>query len=171
LQKELEPQSTQSTQKGPERFGASAPMNNFVARADCRCWQGAILRVLRHLRFHFSFYSAQRCAVVKAAAKDDRTAAVTPAIQPTAPWRVREVTALPSARLFVRFVDGLTGVVDHSALIASPEAGVFARLRDRSLFEQVTVEMGAVVWPGELDLAPDAMHDAIKQHGEWKVQP
>lgn len=58
-----------------------------------------------------------------------------------------------------------------AALIASPDAGVFARLRSWSLFEQVTVEMGAVVWPGELDLAPDVMHAEIKQHGEWKVQP
>ena len=107
----------------------------------------------------------------EAAAKGNRTAAVTPAIQPTAPWRVREVTALPGARLFVRFVDGLTGIVDLSTLIASPDAGVFARLQDRSLFEKVTVEMGAVVWPGELDLAPDAMHAAIKQHGEWKIEP
>jgi hypothetical protein len=24
-----------------------------------------------------------------------------------------------------------------------------------------------VTWPGELDLAPDAMHEAIKQQGEW----
>jgi hypothetical protein len=73
--------------------------------------------------------------------------------------------------LFVRFVDGLSGVVDLSALIASPKAGVFARLRERALFEQVYVEMGAVVWPGELDLAPDAMHAAIKQHGEWRIAP
>jgi hypothetical protein len=88
-----------------------------------------------------------------------------------APWRVREVTALPDERLFVRFVDGLTGVVDLSALIASPKAGVFACLRDRGLFEQAHVEMGAVVWPGGLDLAPDAMHAAIKTTGEWKVIP
>jgi len=37
--------------------------------------------------------------------------------------------ALPNYRLSVRFVDGLTGTVDMSALIASPQAGVFARLR------------------------------------------
>jgi hypothetical protein len=24
-----------------------------------------------------------------------------------------------------------------------------------------------VSWPGELDLAPDAMHAAIREHGEW----
>jgi hypothetical protein len=98
-------------------------------------------------------------------------ASVTPAVRPTAPWRVREVTALPDDRLLVRFVDGLAGTVDLSALIASPQAGVFARLRDRALFEQVRVEMGAVVWPGELDLAPDAMHAAIKEHGEWRIAP
>jgi Protein of unknown function (DUF2442) len=107
----------------------------------------------------------------EATAKDNRAAAVTPTIRPTAPWRVREVTALPDDRLFVRFVDGLAGTVDLSALIASPQAGVFARLRDRALFEQVRVEMGAVVWPGELDLAPDAMHAAIKEHGEWRIAP
>lgn len=78
---------------------------------------------------------------------------------------------MPGDRLFVRFVDGLTGIVDLTALIASPQAGVFARLRDRALFEQVRVEMGAVVWPGDLDLAPDAMHAAIKEHGEWQIAP
>ena len=107
----------------------------------------------------------------EAAAPDDRAASVTPAIRPTAPWRVQAVTALPDNRLFVRFVDGLTGIVDLSALIASPEAGVFARLRARTLFDQVHVEMGGVVWPGELDLAPDAMHAAIKEHGEWRIAP
>jgi hypothetical protein len=84
---------------------------------------------------------------------------------------VQAVSALPDGRLSVRFVDGLTGTVDLSALIASPNAGVFARLRDRSLFEQVHVEMGVVAWPGELDLAPDAMHAAIKRDGEWRIAP
>ena len=105
----------------------------------------------------------------EAATQDDRAASVTPPVRPVAPWRVLEVKALPDDRLFVRFVDGLTGIVDLSALIASPKAGVFARLRDRSLFEQARVEMGAVVWPGELDLAPDAMHAEIKKHGRWIV--
>ena len=105
------------------------------------------------------------------AAQENRSASVTLAVRPVAPWRVVEVKALPGKRLFVRFVDGLTGFVDLSALIASPEAGVFARLRDRGLFEQVRVEMGAVAWPGELDLAPDAMHAEIRDHGEWRMEP
>lgn len=107
----------------------------------------------------------------EAATQDDRPASVTPAVRPVAPWRVREATPLPGNRLFVRFVDGLTGIVDLSALIASPNAGVFGALRDRSLFEKVRVDMGAVVWPGDLDLAPDAMHAEIKARGEWLIKP
>ena len=104
-----------------------------------------------------------------ATAQEDRTASITPEIRPSMPWRVREVAALDDYRLFVRFADGTSGTVDMSALIASPNAGVFERLNDRGLFAAVYIEHGAVVWPGELDLAPDAMQAAIKRHGEWKI--
>jgi hypothetical protein len=60
-------------------------------------------------------------------------------------------------------------MVDISRLVHSPQAGVFAALADPALFRQVTLEYGAVAWPGELDLAPDAMHTAIQKHGEWSL--
>ena len=107
----------------------------------------------------------------EAVAQEDRAAAVTPPLRPLASWRVREVTALPGYRLAVRFADGLAGTVDLAALVWSPKAGVFASLRDPAQFGQVYVELGAVTWPGELDLAPDAMYAAIKAHGEWVIQP
>lgn len=82
---------------------------------------------------------------------------------------MRAVRVLADYRSSVTFIDGLTGLVDMSALVSSPDAGVFARLRDRGLFAQVCVEHGAGTWPGELDLAPDAMHAAIKERGEWTL--
>lgn len=85
------------------------------------------------------------------------------------PWRVTSVQALPGYRLCVRFVDGLEGIVDLNALIHSPNAGVFAALADESLFNRAFVEYGAVTWPGEIDIAPDAMHAEIKKSGEWTV--
>lgn len=100
---------------------------------------------------------------------EDRTASIKPPVRPTMPWRVREVIALPGYRLLVRFVDGLSGTVDMSKLIASVDAGVFASLRDEAVFQQVSLEHGAVTWPGQLDLAPDAMHAAIKEHSEWTL--
>lgn len=53
-----------------------------------------------------------------------------------------------------------------SGLVHSPRAGVFAVLQDVALFEQVFLDLGAVTWPGELDLAPDRMHDDIVAHGK-----
>jgi len=36
--------------------------------------------------------------------------------------------------------------------------------------ERAYVNDGAVTWPGELDLAPDAMYDEIKANGRWVVE-
>src|SRR5579884_2397032 len=101
------------------------------------------------------------------APEENRTAEVIPPVRPSVPWRVRTVTALPEYQLSVEFMDGLTGIVDLRALITSPQAGVFASLRDRAVFDQVRIEYGAVTWPGELDLAPDAMHAEIQRNGRW----
>jgi len=81
-----------------------------------------------------------------------------------------EVTALPRCQLRVRFIDGLEGLIDMSRLIFSNEAGVFACLRDPALFEQVHVELGVATWPGEIDLAPDAMYEEIRLHGKWVLE-
>lgn len=106
----------------------------------------------------------------QSAAPQDSPLAVTPPIQPRMPWRVASVEALPDFRLHVRFVDGTEGTVDLTGLVYSPSAGVFASLADSALFAQVFVEHGAVTWPGEIDLAPDAMYIEIKKSGNWLCQ-
>jgi hypothetical protein len=82
---------------------------------------------------------------------------------------VTEVEALQDFRLRVVFADGLTGLVNVSCLVHSPRAGVFAALADPAVFAQVTLDYGAVTWPGELDLAPDAMHTALLEDREWTL--
>ena len=94
-------------------------------------------------------------------------ATLSPPIEATSPDDVRDVIPLPGYRLAVRFHDGTSGIVDMSALITGPNAGVFARLRDPAIFVRVHVLYGAVTWPGEIDLAPDAMHEALAARGEW----
>ena len=91
----------------------------------------------------------------------------TPGLVSCAPWRVVEVRPLLGYRLLVRFIDGTSGEADLSALVISPQAGIFAALRDPELFGKVYVEGGVVVWPGEIDLAPDTMYDEIKREGGW----
>ncbi len=102
--------------------------------------------------------------------KENSPLAINPEIRPGMPWRVAEVQALEGYRLKVRFNDGLEGEVDMSALVHSPAAGVFSRLADPVGFAQVFVALGAVTWPGEIDLAPDAMHAEIKKAGKWVLR-
>lgn len=83
-------------------------------------------------------------------------------------WRVSEVRVIEDYAVWVRFKDGLEGVV---RFLPGFFRGVFSHLNDPEKFRQVTVVGGAVTWPGELDLAPDAMHEEIKQRGgEWLVE-
>lgn len=88
---------------------------------------------------------------------------------PFSPWRVEAVEAIGGFRLKVRFLDGTTGTVDLSARVHSPHAGVFAALADPARFAEVFVDFGVVTWPGEIDLAPDAMYRAIKADGHWML--
>jgi len=69
----------------------------------------------------------------------------------------------------VRFLDGTSGEVFLKRLVFSEHAGVFAVLRDVELFRQVGLEYGAVTWPGDIDLAPDAMYEEIKHNGKWNI--
>lgn len=95
---------------------------------------------------------------------------LTPPVVPKAPWRVSSVRALPGFSLAVQFMDGTKGEVDLSRRVASEQAGVFSKLRDPEVFAQVYLEYGAVAWPGEIDLAPDAMYDEIRAHGRWVLE-
>jgi hypothetical protein len=70
-------------------------------------------------------------------------------------WDVVEVKPEPHYGLFVRFKDGVTGLV---RLQPEELTGALAPLRDERFFERVFIDYGAVAWPGEIDLAPDAMY-------------
>jgi hypothetical protein len=105
----------------------------------------------------------------KTNAQSDRTPEVEPTIKHTVPWRVISVTALPDARLRATFVDGTAGEVHMKRFLSSPsvDGTIFEQLRDAAVFAQAKVVLGAVQWPNGADLAPDAMYDAIREHGEW----
>jgi hypothetical protein len=71
---------------------------------------------------------------------------------------MKVVTVVPQGgyRLFLRFDDGVEGVVDVSSLAGR---GVFAAWVVPGRFDRVTItESGALEWPGGLDLCPDALY-------------
>jgi Protein of unknown function (DUF2442) len=82
-------------------------------------------------------------------------------------YDVVEVQPVLPMALQVRFADGTAGQVRFES---SHLTGVFEALKDPNVFAQARVEAGAVTWPGDLDLAPDAMYAEIRSHGEWVLR-
>jgi hypothetical protein len=79
-------------------------------------------------------------------------------------WDVIDVRLEGDHALWIRFKDGVEGMVKF---MPSAFRGVFARLQNPVEFSRVSIVEGVVTWPGELDLAPDAMHQQLAQNGEW----
>ncbi|HEV7487862.1 MAG TPA: DUF2442 domain-containing protein [Thermoanaerobaculia bacterium] len=81
-----------------------------------------------------------------------------------AEYTVVFVEVLEHLRLAVRFRDGLTGEVVFKE---SHLSRVFEPLKDPAFFASVSCADGFVEWPGEIELAPDAMYEEISDHGTW----
>lgn len=102
----------------------------------------------------------------------DRAVEVVPELRHTVPWRLTSVQALENASLHVIFVDGTEGDVHMQAFLASPsvDGTVFEPLRNPAEFARAGIVMGAVQWPNGAELAPDAMHDALRERGVWALE-
>jgi hypothetical protein len=61
-------------------------------------------------------------------------------------------------RVYVRFEDGLDAELDFSRLL--DYGGVFESLRDPEFFRKVRAdtEIGTIVWPGEVEIAPETLY-------------
>ncbi len=74
------------------------------------------------------------------------------------PRRMKITAAKPLEpfRVSLRFDDGTSGIVNLQHLAGR---GVFRAWLQPGLFEQLSVSpVGALQWPGELDLCPDALY-------------
>jgi hypothetical protein len=70
--------------------------------------------------------------------------------------KITFATPQPGFRLELLFDNGQKGIVDLSDLAGR---GVFEVWQLPNVFEQVQVtEEGAVQWPGDIDLCPDALY-------------
>ena len=67
-----------------------------------------------------------------------------------------EVKALEGYCLWIKYSDGIEGVVDLSDLVGK---GVFALWKDYREFQKVCIGAGgAIAWGEEIDLCPDALY-------------
>ena len=76
--------------------------------------------------------------------------------------RIVAAEARPNYCLWLRFEDGLEGEVSVAHLVGR---GVFSAWSDEGEFRKVFIdpESGTVAWPGDIDLAPDALHRRLAE--------
>ena len=80
-----------------------------------------------------------------------------------------DVSPLDNYRIWLKFDDGAQGEIDLSDLAGR---GVFAAWADQKVFREVRVDdSGAVVWPGEIDLCPDALYLRLTGQAVEEVFP
>ena len=70
--------------------------------------------------------------------------------------RVRAVEIAPNYELLIAFTDGQRRCFDMKPYLSYP---VFQRLKNESLFSLASVDYGTVVWPGEIDIAPETLYE------------
>lgn len=68
-------------------------------------------------------------------------------------------------RLFLQFSDGTEGERDFSLLVKS-EGPMVQPLKDPTYFARVFLDRGAPTWPNGFDMAPDALHEDMRQAGQ-----
>ena len=69
---------------------------------------------------------------------------------------VVRVDAKPDYTLFLEFENGEKRVFDMSALM---DKKPFVQLKASPLFTKAFVDYGTVVWPGNIDIAPETLYD------------
>lgn len=69
--------------------------------------------------------------------------------------QLKSVKAHPDHRLTLSFSNGETRIFDMSPYL---DKGVFKQLKNWELFRQAKISWDTVVWPNELDIAPETLY-------------
>ncbi len=69
---------------------------------------------------------------------------------------VAKVEARPDYKLFLEFENGEKRVFDMAPYM---DKKPFLQLKGSPLFGKASVDYGTVVWPGNIDIAPETLYD------------
>ena len=69
---------------------------------------------------------------------------------------VLKVEPWPEYKLFLEFENGEKRIFDMAPYM---DKKPFVRLKGSPLFAQAFVDYGTVVWPGNIDIAPETLYD------------
>ncbi len=81
--------------------------------------------------------------------------------------RVERFGIVGPFRLEVQFRDGSAGVHDFSGMVTQG-GGLIEAIRDKTFFDRVFLDFGALTWPNGFDIAPEWLRREMLASGELK---
>lgn len=73
-------------------------------------------------------------------------------------YDVLKVVPKQNLTLHVQFRDNVEGTIEF---LPQKMFGVLTQLKKHNFFKQVFVEKGVVRWPGEIDISPESLYEAV----------
>ncbi len=117
--------------------------------------------------FRMGSYTSKRFTVCLGSCQKKSTFAETGTFGVTMYYDIQSFQFVDEREIFITFADGLSGLVEFKPNFFQ---GVFEPLADPDLLHAATLENGVLMWPGELDIAPDALHKTITQYQKAVLQ-
>lgn len=76
-------------------------------------------------------------------------------------YHVVEAKYVDGYRIWVRFRDGQSGIVDLDAELVGP---IFEPVRESDVFQafQIHPDFHTLVWPNGADIAPELLHERVR---------
>lgn len=74
-------------------------------------------------------------------------------------------------RLWLRFSDGAEGIVDLGPVLGEDPRPLFRETHTLDSFRRFRVDMDTVVWDSGLDLAPEFLHQLVRQESQHRAAP
>ena len=65
--------------------------------------------------------------------------------------------------VFVKFNDGLTGIIDFKEKLENDHRPIIKDLLDYNIFKTVKVDMDTLCWDNGVDFAPEYLYELIKE--------
>jgi hypothetical protein len=65
-------------------------------------------------------------------------------------------------RIYIKFNDGLSGIIDFKDKITTDHREIIRELVDKNKFNKINVERHTLCWDNGVDFAPEYLYDQIK---------
>ena len=78
------------------------------------------------------------------------------------PFWIVKVELRENYKIYIKFNDGLSGIIDFQNKIKTDHRNIIRELIDENKFKAIKIERHTLCWDNGVDFAPEYLYDQIK---------